>query len=158
MLVSCILLSFCSTLLFPQPTNKHMPTILIKYILYFNIFYTSLFKGRIILWLFWWWMGKQWNFAYPISKRQHMCGDKQRFKHIWNIPHFSGIFPIINYFRIIGTGFVILTSFIDRLYNFFLCPWFLMTIYLMNMKRRILKYCLIWTHIKIVFEKEVKSI
>ena len=34
----------------------------------------------------------------------------------------------------------------------------LMTIYLMNMKRRILKYCLIWTHIKIVFEKEVKSI
>lgn len=30
----------------------------------------------------------------------------------------------------------------------------LMTIYLMNMKRRILKYCLIWTHIKIVFEKK----
>ena len=33
----------------------------------------------------------------------------------------------------------------------------LMTIYLMNMKRRILKYCLIWTHIKIVFDLPIAS-
>ena len=46
LILSCIPPSFCSILLFPQPVNKHMATILIIYILCFNIFNTPFNKGK----------------------------------------------------------------------------------------------------------------